>query len=74
MKEDVFTQTAQIKKIIVNVLHDIDEVQQKIHLYPELQEETQKLAEAKEMLNKTTFNLDEIEHLVIVSAVGRVED
>ena len=73
MKEDVFAQTAQIKTNIVKVLNALDEIHQAIHLYEELQDEAKKLSEIKEILNKTVFNLDEIEHLVIVSAIGRID-
>jgi len=74
MKEDVFAQTAQIKKNFVQIMNTLDEIEKSIHSFDALQEEVRKLNEAKEALNKLVFNLDEIEHLVIVSAIGRIDD
>jgi len=73
MKEDVFTQTTLIRKDMVKVLKALDEIEHALQPYPDLEEEKQKLFDIKEIINKSVFNLDEIDHLVIVSAVGKIE-
>ena len=74
MKEDVFAQTALVKKNIAQVLLAIDDTYRAIRIYEEFHEQTEKLSKAKELLDKSVFNLDEIEHLVIVAAIGRIDD
>jgi hypothetical protein len=73
MKEDVFKQTELIKKNIVSIIRTIDEVNKTLHQNKDLKDEIKKLTYAKELLQKSVNNIDEIEHLVIVSAVGRTD-
>ena len=74
MKQEMFTQTEEMKKNMVKVLAALDDVHKVIMVYDELQTEAQKLSEARAMVEKFRWNLDEIEHLTIVSSVGGDQD
>ena len=74
MKQEMFTQTEEMKKNMVKVLAALDDVHKVIEVYAELQMEAQKLSEARAMVEKFRWNLDEIEHLTIVSSVGGDKD
>ena len=74
MKEDVFAQTTLIKKDMVKILQSLEEIQNALQPCTDFTEELEKLSTIKELINKSVFNLDEIEHIVIVSAVGKIEE
>ncbi len=74
MKQEMFTQTEEMKKNMVKVLATLDDVHKVIEVYDELQTEAQKLSEVRAMVEKFRWNLDEIEHLTIVSSVGGDKD
>ena len=70
MKGEMFSQTEEMKKNMVKILATLDDIHKVIEGYDELQPEVQKLVEARAMVEKFRWNLDEIEHLTIVSSVG----
>lgn len=74
MKNEMFAQTDEMKKNMVKVLATLDDVYKVLKRYNELQAEAQKLSEAKKLVDKFRVNLDEIEHLTIVSSVGGDKD
>ncbi len=74
MKGEMFAQTEEMKKNMVKVITTLDEVHKVIEGHEELQSEAQKLVEARALVEKFRWNLDEIEHLTIVSSVGGDQD
>ncbi|MCX6664931.1 MAG: hypothetical protein NT038_02555 [Euryarchaeota archaeon] len=74
MKGEMFLQTDEMKKNMVKILANLDDVRKVLEVYPELQTEAKKLVEVRAMVEEFRWNLDEIEHLTIVSSVGGDKD